>query len=203
VLGHYLSGHPLQERAGLLSLLSTATSRTSAEMPGAEVTLAGMIRELQERVVQNGKNAGKKWAKFRLEDLLGNVSVACFPRTYAECKDDLTNGEIVVVRGRMEEDSDDPNLLLDEVITLEDALKRFEGGLLVPISPKDSALLPRLQELIQRHPGRQNVFLQVRGDDGSTRRVRAGSQHKVSISEPFAKEIDELLGAGRVSLTRS
>jgi hypothetical protein len=43
----------------------------------------------------------------------------------------------------------------------------------------------------------------VRGDDGSTRRVRAGNRHKVSISEPFAKEIDELLGAGRVSLTRS
>jgi len=203
VLGHYLSGHPLEKRAGLLSLLSNATSRTSAERPGAEVTLAGMIRELEERVVQNGKNAGKKWAKFRLEDLLGNVSVACFPRTYAECRDDLADGEIVIVRGKMEEDADDPNLLLDEVMTLEDALQRFEGGLVVPVTPEDTALLPDLQEIFLRHPGRQSVYLQVRGDDGTTRRIRAGSQCRISISEPFAQEIDALLGKGRVSLTRS
>jgi len=73
----------------------------------------------------------------------------------------------------------------------------------VPVTPEDMELLPRLQEIFQRHPGRQSVFLQVRGDDGTTRRVRAGSECRISISEPFAKEVDALLGEGRVSLTRS
>ena len=118
----------MKNMKNLLSLFSNATSRTAKEHPGAEVTLAGTIRELDERVIQNGEHAGKKWAKFQLEDLLGNVSVACFPRTYAECRDDLADGEIVVVRGRMEEDADDPNLLLDGVLTLEDALQRFFFG---------------------------------------------------------------------------
>jgi len=202
-LGHYLSGHPLEERGGLLSLLSTVTSKTANEMPGAEVTVAGMIREMEERVVQSGKNMGKKMARFRLEDLHGSIPVTCFPRTYAECRDDVGNGEIVVLRGRMERDADDPNLLLDEVMTLEEALQRFDGGLVIPVTPADVELLPRLQELFQRHPGRQSVYLQVQGNDGTTRRVRAGSHCRISISEPFAREVDELIGEGRVSLTRS
>ncbi|MCH2106224.1 MAG: OB-fold nucleic acid binding domain-containing protein, partial [Planctomycetes bacterium] len=184
-------------------LLSTVTSKNANEAPGAEVTVAGMIREMDERVVQGGKNMGKKMARFRLEDLHGSIPVTCFPRTYAECRDELGDGEIVVLRGRMERDAEDPNLLLDEVMTLEEALQRFDGGLVIPVTPADSELLPRLQEIFQRHPGRQRVYLQVQGNDGTSRRIRAGSQCRISISEPFAREVDELIGRGRVSLTRS
>ena len=138
-----------------------------------------------------------------MEDLHGNVTVTCFQRTYAECGDELADGAIVVARGRLEEATADPSLLLDEIMNLEDALSRFEGGLVVPITPEDSYLLPQLQKIIQRHPGRQSVYLQVRGDDGRTRRIRAGGQCRVSISEPFAQEVDALLGKGRVGLTRS
>ncbi len=138
-----------------------------------------------------------------MEDLHGNVAVTCFQRTYAECGDELADGAIVVARGRLEEDADDPSLLLDEILSLEDALHRFEGGLVVPVTPDDKDLLPSLQEILLRHPGRQSVYLQVRGDDGTTRRIRAGSQYHLSISEPLALEVDALLGKGRVSLTRS
>jgi DNA polymerase-3 subunit alpha len=203
VLGHYLSGHPLEARGGLLSLLSTTTSRAATKLSGTEISIAGMVRELEERVVQNGRSAGKKWARFRIEDLHGSLAVSCFPRTYAECRDGLAEGDIVVLRGRMEDDVDAPNLLLDELITLEDALRRFEGGLVVPVSPEDSSLLPDLQDILRRHPGRQSVHLQVRGTDGTTRRIRAGNQYRIAISEPFAREVDELLGKGRVSLTRA
>jgi DNA polymerase-3 subunit alpha len=203
VLGFYLSGHPLEERAGLLALLSNVRMDELASLPGgSEVTLAGLILGKSELVVKTGKMQGKKMARFRLEDLRGSLSVTCFPRTYEEQRAKIEDGAIVVVRGKLEADSEEPALLLDEVLTVEEALARFQGGIVVAVEETDGHLLDLLKQTIGRHRGARPVYLSVRGADGRTRRVKAGPEWSVSISEPFAKEVDQLLGRGRVRLAR-
>ncbi|MBK7643490.1 MAG: DNA polymerase III subunit alpha [Planctomycetes bacterium] len=203
VLGFYLSGHPLEERAGLLTLLSsTRMDELSNLSGGSEVTLAGLILSKSELVVKTGKLQGKKMARFRLEDLRGSVGVTCFPRTYEEQRDKIEDGAIVVVRGKLEADSEEPALLLDEVLSVDEAIARFQGGILVAIEESDSHLLEDLKSTIARHRGARPVYLSVRGADGRVRRVKAGPEWSVSISAPFAQEVDALLGRGRVRLAR-
>ena len=203
VLGFYLSGHPLEERAGLLTLLSSTRMDELGNLPGgAEVTLAGLILGKSELVVKTGKMMGKKMARFRLEDLRGSVGVTCFPRTYEEQRAKIEDGAIVVVRGKLEADSEEPALLLDEVFTVEEAIARFQGGIVVAVEESDAHLLDELKRTLERHKGGRPVFLSVRGADGKVRRVKAGPNWSVSISEPFAKEVDALLGRGRVRLAR-
>jgi hypothetical protein len=72
----------------------------------------------------------------------------------------------------------------------------------VSIEPEDEGLVERLVELVARHKGRNQLYLQVLGADGMLRRVRAGSQHKVSVSEGLAKELEALLGPGRTRLAK-
>jgi DNA polymerase-3 subunit alpha len=202
-LGFYLSGHPLEERAGLLGLLSSVRLDELAGLPGGtEVTLAGLILSKSENVVKSGKLAGRKMCRFRLEDLRGSVGVTCFPRTYEEHKDLLEDGRIVVVRAKLEQDSEEPALLLDEVYTIEQALARFQGGIVIDVGPADAEQLVRLRETIERFRGRSPLYLAVEGQDGRTRRVRAGSDMGVSISPEFAREVEGLLGRGRVRLAR-
>ena len=202
-LGFYLSGHPLEERAGLLSLLSTTRTDEMAALPGGtEVTLAGLILNKSELVVKSGQMAGRKMARFRFEDLHGFVPVTCFPRTYEEHREAIEDGMVVVLRGKLEENSDEPALLLDNVMTVESAMSRFQGGVVVHLRPEDDGLLDRLKGVIGEHQGQNPIYLQVTGSDGCSRRVRAGNGHRVAVSDSFARQIDELLGKGRVRLAR-
>jgi len=203
VLGFYLSGHPLEERAGLLALLSSVGVDGLAGIPaGTEITIAGMILGKSEVVVKSGSLAGRKMCRFRLEDLSGNVGVTCFPRTYEEQKTKIEDGRVVLLKVKVEEGAEEPQLLLEEIWTIEEALGRFQGGVVVNVAPEDEHLLADLRKMVDDHKGRAPLYLQVQGLDGRTRRVRAGGDCRVAISEKFARDVDTLLGKGRVRLAR-
>ena len=123
---------PLEERAGLVSPLSSCPIRNLDELSqsgGGQVRIAGLVLQKAELVVKSGKMAGAKMCRFRLEDLSGSVSVTCFPRTYADARDIIEDGAVLLVKGKLEEGSDEPAILLDDVFSLSDALSRFRGGL--------------------------------------------------------------------------
>jgi DNA polymerase-3 subunit alpha len=202
VLGFYLTGHPLEERAGLFSMLSTVKTPEIASRPaGAQVTLAGLIVGLAESVVKSGTYAGRKMARFRLEDLEGGVQVVVFPRTFEELRGKLADDTVVVVQGKVEE-REEPGLILEQILSIEEALQRFEGGLVVHIEPEDQELLPRLKQTLLQHKGQRPVYLTVRGSDGNLRRVRAGGDLRVAINTELTEEVDRLLGRGRAKLAR-
>jgi DNA polymerase-3 subunit alpha len=202
VLGFYLTGHPLEERAGLFSMLSTVKTTEIVDRPGgAQVTLAGLIVGLSESLVKSGSYAGRKMARFRLEDLEGGVQVVVFPRTFEEQRGRLADDTVVVVQGKVEE-REEPGLILEQVLTVEEALQRFEGGLVVHIEPEDQQLLPRLKQTLLQHKGPRPVYLTVRGSDGHLRRIRAGGDLRVAINADLTEEVDRLLGRGRVKLAR-
>ena len=203
VLGFYLSGHPLEERAGLFGMLSNVrTTQIGERPPGTEIAMAGLIVNLTESIVKSGRYAGRKMARFRFEDLEGGVPVTCFPRTFDESRELLVEDTVVVARAKVDE-SDEPGLILEELLTVEDALARFEGSLVVCLEPDDAPQLPELREVLLRHPGQRPVYLQVRGSDGASRRVKAGNQVRVSIGEGLAEDVGHLLGRNRVRLARS
>ncbi|MEZ6014023.1 MAG: DNA polymerase III subunit alpha [Planctomycetota bacterium] len=202
-LGYYISGHPLEERAGLVSLLSSSPISKLGECAGGtEVRLAGLVLQKAELIVKSGKMAGSKMCRFRLEDLSGSIGVTCFPRTYEEQKLLIEDGAVLLLRGKLEEGTDEPALLLDEVWNLTDALAQFRGGLQVQVGPEDRERLTQLIETCERHKGQSPLFLQARGHDGLTRRIRAGKERSVQISEELAKELVELMGPDRVGLVR-
>ena len=203
VLGFYLTGHPLEERAGLVSLLSSAPTTELAQRIGAgEVRIAGLVTGLSENLVKSGRLAGQKMARFRIEDLSGSVGVVCFPRTWEECRDKIEDGAILVLTGKLEEDRDEPGILCDSVATLSDALTRFVGALSLSIEPDHRDLLPRIKGTLAKHRGARPVYLMVTGNDGVSRRVRAGGELGVTISEELAEDLVGLLGKERVGLVK-
>jgi len=204
VLGFYLSGHPLEDRAGLFALLSTGTTRDLASLPGgAEVTLGGLIVALRESLTKSGK----KMARFRLEDLHGGVNVTCFPRTFERFRSLLQEDSVVICRGKLDERALDsgptaPGLLLDEVLLLEEALQTFKGGLVIHLGPSDEPKIEHVSSLVRKHPGQSRLYFEIEGLDGRLRRVRASERHSVRVSTELAKAIEGILGAGRTRLAR-
>jgi DNA polymerase III alpha subunit len=169
---------------------------------GTEVTVAGLVLGKSEAIVKSGRLAGRRMARFRLEDLTGHVGVTVFPRTWDECGSRIEDGAVLVCRARLEEATEEPALLLEEAHTIDEALARFAGCVVLHLGTEDAHLLPGLRAAVERHRGKSPLYLQVTGEDGKSRRIRAGGELCIEISERFAREIDGLLGRGRVRLAR-
>ena len=204
VLGYYLTGHPLEERAGICALLSSSPIPALGDLPGGtEVTIAGLVLQLAENTVRRGRSAGMKMARFLLEDLHGSIPVTVFPRTWAEMRDQINDGDVLVLRAKMDESREEPGLLLEEAWTLGEALAHFRGGLSLDLEPKDQSSLQTLATTLTSHKGKSPVYLRVKGNDGVLRRVRTSREWSVNLSEELARELLEVLGEGRVGLVRS
>ena len=117
-------------------------------------------------------------------------------------RDLIEDGEVLFCSGKLEEGADEPAMLLDEVMSLSDALRRFRGGLELKVAPTDRHKLAQLRQTCDRHPGENPLFFQALGEDGLTRRVRASKERSVAISEELAGELCELLGHDRVGIVR-
>jgi len=203
VLGLYLSGHPLEENAGLLGLLSsTSTSRLATLGAGADVALAGLVVALSTTVVKTGNYAGQKMARFQLEDLEGSVHVTVFPRAFEQVKEQLVEDAIVVVNATLEDRAEQPALILKELLAVEAAIARFQGALVIGLDQRDESRLEELARLVRTRKGTNPLFLDVEGHDGRLRRVRCGKDLAVKIEPELLREVENLLGSGRVRLAR-
>ena len=153
--------------------------------------------------IKNGRMAGKKMARFRLEDLKGSVGVTAFPSTLEKYKDLVVDGATVLAKAKIETRGDEPSLILEELIPIEDALTRFQGSLQISLSPEDSGLLNRLRACLGAHSGSVPVQFQVQGDDGSLRRVRLSSESAVALDQDLVLSLQEILGHERLALVKS
>jgi DNA polymerase-3 subunit alpha len=127
LLGVYLSGHPLQDVADELRRVATATAQEINQgVKLGEVVLGGIINQTRRRVTRSNK----MMAFVTLEDLTGVVETMVLPETYERCSAVLTDGAIVVMRGRAEVDdrwrderegAGQNRVLADAVVALNDA----------------------------------------------------------------------------------
>ncbi|HIF42023.1 MAG TPA: DNA polymerase III subunit alpha [Planctomycetes bacterium] len=204
ILGFYLSGHPLEERAGLVSLLSTCpTVNLGRYDDGSMVMLAGLVLQAAIVTIRNGRMAGKKMARFRLEDLKGSVAVTAFPKTLEKYKDLVVDGATVLAKAKIETRGDEPSLILEELIPIEDALTRFQGSLQISLGPEDSGLLDRLRSCLGSHSGAIPVQFQVQGNDGSLRRVKLPRESAVALDQDLVLGLQEILGHERLALVKT
>ena len=103
ITGIYISGHPLDQYPDVLKQCVTAESvdfmideegHVSIQ-DGTHAVIGGII----EKVTPKNARNGQAMAFLTLEDLLGTVEVIIFPRDYAYCRNQIWEGNIVLVSG--------------------------------------------------------------------------------------------------------
>src|SRR6185295_13456173 len=94
-LGFYISGHPLDRFAGEIRRFSTATTANCMERGlRAEVILAGVVVDFQERPMKSGNG---KYAFFKLEDQHGQIDLMVGSKKLDEFRPVLTGDEPLLV----------------------------------------------------------------------------------------------------------
>jgi DNA polymerase-3 subunit alpha len=200
VLGFYLSGHPLaQHRLDLLAYSQYRLDRlppAPADSRGAPlIRIVGMISSAKKLITKEKK---EQYARFKLEDLHGEIEVVVFPKSYRNgLAKYITLNNIVVVKGRLSCRETESELLAEEIMTLEDAkriLPSYVGAIRLKLTTTglDNTLLDRIKAVIKQHPGQLPVFLDIAVPGQGDYTIE--TTMNVKYEQKFFQEIEKVLG---------
>ena len=211
VLGFYLTSHPLTEFADKLQLYSTHVSSDLVSLGDkAEVRLGGMISAIKKATTKKpSRNGHTRYANFDFEDVKGTVRCIMWPEDYARLGEMVKAEQICFIEGRVDRRGREPNLVVNELMTLEQADRKFTDRVAVKFkrglhSEED---IVRVRDILRRHPGRCDVALVVETFDEQNPTLRQrvilapSAEVKVAAEATLAKELQEVLGQDNVQFT--
>ncbi len=163
VLGFYLTSHPLTEHADRLSRFSTHTAAELKELPEkAEVLLAGMVSAIKKAQTKKpSRNGNQRYVNFDFEDAGGVVRCIMWPEEFARMGHLVEPDAIRFVKGRVDQRSREPNVIVDQMLTMEEVEKTFTDKLAVKFQHglHDEQDMIRVRDVLSRHPGTSEVVL--------------------------------------------
>ena len=205
-LGFYLSGHPFAKRGAFLSRIAGNDSLSIANLEpekAKNVRLAGMLTGVRIMTIKSGRNAGMKMARALLEDLHTQLPIVIFSRAFEKLKDRLVEDELVFVAGRVDQQSEELGLLVEDIQLADNVVAEEVAGLVVRVDANrvDDRFLTGLSEAIERHRGNQRLSIEVQ-ENGDAHLIRTDGRFNVRIDERLIEGLSRLVGNEALSFIR-
>ncbi|MDB5298335.1 MAG: dnaE [Phycisphaerales bacterium] len=203
LLGFYITSHPLTEHQFAMEHYTTATTKDALGLAeGTEVTIGGMVSRVKKVLTKNGRSAGMPMAIITMEDLDGQIDGTMFAETYAEVcakyPTAVAAESIVFVRGKVDRKRETPSLLINEVIPVADAVSKLTTTVAIKLDAgrHDSEVAARLEEVLRKHKGGTEVYLQVTTSPTQKVTMRLDRERFVKPTRDLVDDLDHLLGGG-------
>ncbi len=176
VFGFYLTSHPLTEAADELKRYATHNTEDLAQLDDkAEVLLAGMISSIKRAKTKNpSRNGHSMYANFDLEDPFGVIRCIIWPEQFARQGHKVKQDAICFVKGRVDRSRREPNIIVDQILTPDEAFREFTGLLALRFQRglHTQQDMQSVREILRRHPGRTEVRVLVDSVDESDPEAR-------------------------------
>lgn len=210
VLGFYLTSHPLTEHADRLQRFSThSTADLAALGDKSDVRLGGMISSVKKTQTKKpSRNGHTKYANFDFEDSRGVVRCIMWPEEFSKFGEQIKSETICFIEGRVDRRGREPNLIVHDLITLEQADRKFTDQVAIQfkrgLHSEDD--VTRVRTIIRRHPGRCDVVLFIESVDETnpSQRLRyllaPSGEIKVAADPALETELQQVLGRENVKL---
>lgn len=204
VLGFYLTSHPLTEHAATLEQFSTHNTAELVELEDKdEVTLAGLVSSIKKASTKKpSRNGNTQYINFDFEDSHGVVRCIMWPEEFARLGHMVEPDAIRFVKGRVDRRSREPNIIVDSIMSLEEAEKNFTDRLAVKFSSSlhDASDMRRVRTVLSRHPGNAEVILlaDTPDDSAADRSYRfilaAPESLRVACTRELREELTQAIG---------
>ena len=114
MIGFYVSGHPFDIYEKYVEpKVSCKIDQLYDLSPNVEVITAGMISSVSHRITKKGD----QMANFYLENRRASIRCTIFPRDYGEYRHMLSDGAIVLIKGKVKADGATAELMVSEIRT--------------------------------------------------------------------------------------
>ena len=164
-IGFYLTSHPLTQHARRIERYAANHNSELAEMEdGVQVTVGGMISSIKLATAKkSSRNGHNRYANFDLEDSSGIMRCIAWPEDYARYEDLIKTENVIIVAGKVDRRSREPNLIVNRIYTLDQADKEFTAQVAIKfekgLHSKDD--IQRVRNVVSRFPGSTEVILIV------------------------------------------
>jgi DNA polymerase-3 subunit alpha len=189
-LGFYITGHPLGSYVDLLQNLKVVKS---VDLPtltsGSRISVGGMIADLQLRTTKKGD----RFALLRLADELGETKCVLWPECYRKYSTLLQNELPALITGRLELSEDNPpNIIVDQVQSLDEILRNREMIVLRMMAPQDPAeYFDSILHLLNTHPGNCDVALELMLDADMLVRMKTNAALRVERTASLSAALEK------------
>ena len=197
--GFYITAHPLTRYETTIKALSTTTTSGLAEMSdGKEVKLCGIVTTVKTMLTKKGD----RMAYLTLEDLQGTVEVIAFPDLYKAAGPLIAPERVVRLTGTIDRGDKGTKLRGSKIEPLADIQAQTVKRVLIRLSdrPETKDQLPRLRDVLLRHPGATSVALTVLVNSSIEADTAPLPNVTVTANEHFVADVEEVLGKGALSL---
>jgi DNA polymerase-3 subunit alpha len=202
MLGFYITKHPLARYEKLLQNFATCGTMDLANYrDGDEVFLGGIINKVKFTMT---KRTGEKMAIVKLEDLKGITEVLVFPSTFQKAGNLVQDDAILFIKGRISMRDQDPKLIADDIIPLDEVKKRFTKAVAIDVmsAGMEKDTLNTIKGVLSGHKGSTPVYITIVTPDEKRIDIQASDDLCVKPEDKLIKELEDIVGEGAVSLRR-
>ena len=209
-LDFYISSHPLAQHDEQLRRFRThdAGDLAKSGKNGTEARIGGMITNLDVRTANKGRNVGRKYAMFRVEDFTGSVRCILWSDEYSRFKELVTSDTVALFEGVLNwgEGRAEPDFQVKKLITIEEARAEFTKSMVLKVAyaEDDEALrkLDAVSLILKRYKGACPVYLSVRDLNGKQVQLKLNDEFRINPAALKLEELEMLLGPGTVIFSR-
>jgi DNA polymerase-3 subunit alpha len=203
-LGFYISSHPLARHEEVLRRFSTHSVSQIAEVTGPqEVVIGGMLSGVRFTHAKRSRSGSTKMARFKLEDFTGSAECVIFPDDYLRNQEQVRDENICFIKGAVDRTREEPGLIVNRILTLEQAQRELTRGLLLKMvsGVHEQTILETVGRILQRTPGRTPVYLHVTDPTGRKALLRLGERYGIDVSKVATADLEAILGPGHVEFS--
>ena len=200
VIGIYISGHPLDDfRVEMESFCNANVSmfKSPKDFIGNELTIAGVITDLEHRVSRQGKG----WASFTLEDYVDSFEFRIFGEDYLKYKHFLILNNFIHIKTKIVEGwknketgiVGEPRIQYKNFKLLQDVVKSFARKLSIQLNLDDieEGRIDEIKKLLVKHRGDHNLSFVVYDEKEKMKIDMQTTKHKINISQELLELLDQ------------
>ena len=194
-----------------LPILNTYCSHTTVEAAAlthrSDVMLGGMIAAVKFSNTKNPRpGSPSRYAMFDLEDTAGIIRCILWPEQFAQFGELVQPDAVRVALGVIDKrpGSEEANLIINELLTLEDLPARYTRGIRVRLIEQTHGQrgLEQLYEILRGYPGSCEVHLVL--DLANGWRVPCNCESlRVEINPEMRRRVEDLVGPGNFQTVAS
>lgn len=199
-LGFYVSGNPLDKYEPIIQKYASVNSVSIHDSSdGRMIRMAGTIKPLKIHKTKKGD----MMAFAVIEDQSGNIEVVVFPDLYAEVHMYLAAEEIVILEAVVQRKENMVKLIAEKIIPIEKASEEWANGVIIKLDAEKSSLitLEQLKTILKKYPGECPTYLNIEIDQTTPLMIKLAGDYHTASDSSFYKEIEELIGEGRIETT--
>ena len=208
-LDFYMSSHPLAQHDDQLRRFRTHDASELAKgKAGIEGRAGGMIVNLEIRTFKTGRNMGRKYATFRIEDFTGSVRSMMWSDEYARFSSLMNDDAVYLFEGTLNwgAERSEPDFQVKKVLTIDEARAEFTKSMLIKLAySDDEASLRKLDAVslvLKRYRGTCPVYLSIRDANGRQVQLKLNEEYRVNPGALKVEELEMVLGPGAVLFSR-